>query len=218
MYKIDMLKGLPKTKRDIAKRGESKTPEIIRIAREYGEEFFDGDRKYGYGGYRYDGRWIPVAKDIVEHYKLKAGDRVLDIGCAKGFLLKDLLQVCPGLIVEGIDVSEYAIEHVEPEVKDFVRVQNATDLSEYSDGYFAAVLAINTIHNLPKEQLLATLKEIQRISSGNAYVQVDSYLTPEGKELFESWVLTAEYHDYPDGWIELFKKAGYTGGYNWTIV
>lgn len=217
MYEIDLLKSLPKTKRDITQRAADKTDEVIRIAREYGEAFFDGDRKYGYGGYRYDGRWVPVAKDIVEHFNLKPGDRVLDIGCAKGFLLKDLLQVCPGLEVVGIDISEYAIQHAEPEVRDFLQIGSAETLP-FPDGYFNAAFSINTTHNLPRDEVVIAIKEMQRVSNGKAFIQVDSYRTPEEKEVFEDWVLTAKYHDYPDGWKKLFKEAGYTGGYYWTLV
>lgn len=217
MYEINLLKGLPQTKRDVKKRAQEKDPEVIKIAKLYGELYFDGERKYGYGGYRYDGRWIPVAKDIVAHFKLKAGDRVLDVGCAKGFLLKDLLQVCPGLEVVGIDKSDYAIEHAEPEVKKFLKMGSAESLP-YPDNYFSAAISLNTIHNLPKALALQAIKEMQRVSGGKAFIQVDSYFTPEEKEIFESWVLTAEFHDYPEGWMRLFKEAGYTGGYNWTLV
>ena len=116
MAEINLLEKLPTTKRNIQKRQDAQTAENIAIAREYGAQYFDGPRELGYGGYRYDGRWIPVAEDMVKHFGLKAGDRVLDVGCAKGFLVKDLMKVCPGLEVFGIDVSEYALMHCEPEV------------------------------------------------------------------------------------------------------
>ena len=115
MKKINLLKSLPKTKRSINQRSESKNSKVVRISREYGKMYFDGPRKYGYGGYSYDGRWIPVAKDIIKHFKLKSGMRVLDVGCAKGFLVKDLMIACPGLEVFGIDISEYAIKNCEKE-------------------------------------------------------------------------------------------------------
>lgn len=218
-YEIDMLKALPKIKRNIADRKSAKDadPQVREISLQYGQEYFDGDRKYGYGGYRYDGRWVPIAKNIIEHFKLKPGDRVLDIGCAKGFLVKDLREACPGLEVVGIDISEYAIEHAHPDAKDFVSVGNANHLP-YPDGHFNAAISINTIHNFDRDGVVQAMREIQRVSNGNAFVQVDSYLSPEQKELFENWVLTARFHDYPEGWFELFKEAGYTGGYYWTLV
>src|SRR5262249_17210870 len=116
MAEIDLLRALPHTKRNIAKRKEAKDPAVVAISKQNGEREFDGPREYGYGGYRYDGRWIPVARDIVAHFGLKPGNRVLDVGCAKGFLVKDLMAVCPGLEAFGLDVSLYALMHAEREV------------------------------------------------------------------------------------------------------
>lgn len=214
---INLLDRLPKSKRNVAARGAAKTPEIIAKSREYGFEYFDGPREYGYGGFRYDGRWIPIAEDIVRHFGLKAGDRVLDVGCAKGFVVKDLMKVCPGLEAFGLDISEYALMHCEPEVIGRLHVGNAMRLP-FPDKSFAAVLCVNTVHNLERPDVLTALREIERLAPGRGYVQVDSYRTPEQKDLFESWVLTAKYHDYPQGWIETFREAGYTGDYYWTIV
>jgi len=217
MPELDLLRALPRTKRNIQKRAEAKDPAVVAESKKYGEMYFDGPRDYGYGGYRYDGRWVPVAKDIVEHFGLKPGDRVLDIGCAKGFLVKDLLQVCPGLEVFGSDVSEYALMHCEPEVVGRIQLGSAEKLL-FPDGSFQCVLSLNTIHNLPRPRAVTAMREIQRISNGRAFVQVDSYRTPEQKAIFESWVLTAEFHDYPEGWVAVFEEAGYTGDYYWTII
>lgn len=217
MAEIELLRGLPKTKRNIEKRSGAKDKEVIRISKEYGEMYFDGPRDYGYGGYRYDGRWIPVAEDIIQHFGLKSGDKVLDVGCARGFLVKDLMSVCPGLEVCGVDVSEYALMTCESEAIGRLHLGSADKLV-FPDGAFDCVLSLNTIHNLPRDRLIVALKEIQRLCDGRAFVQVDSYRTPEEKEIFESWVLTAEFHDYPEGWIRLFEEAGYTGDYYWTII
>jgi ubiquinone/menaquinone biosynthesis C-methylase UbiE len=217
MQEIELLRSLPKTKRNVTKRLEGKDAEVIKISKCYGEMYFDGPREYGYGGYCYDGRWIPVAKDIVEHFGLKAGDKVLDVGCAKGFLVKDLMSVCKGLEVFGIDISEYALMHCEPEIVGRLHLGSAENLP-FPDNSFNCVISINTIHNLTREKVIDALKEIQRVSKGKSFVQVDSYYTPEQKNLFENWVLTAEFHDYPEKWIEVFKEAGYTGDYYWTIL
>ncbi len=217
MSQIDLLSALPKVKRNVKARSTAKNPEVVRISKQYGEMYFDGPRDYGYGGYRYDGRWVPVAKDMVAHFALKAGDRVLDIGCAKGFLVKDLMQVCPGLEVYGLDISEYALRHCEPEVVGRLHLGNADHLP-FPDNSFDAVISLNTIHNFQRGGVLNAMREVQRVSGGKAYVQVDSYHNPEQKAVFESWVLTAEFHDYPEGWITLFEEAGYTGDYNWTLV
>jgi len=217
MGEVNLLARLPKSRRNVTARATAKTEELIRVSREYGEMYFDGPREYGYGGYRYDGRWLPVAEDMVAHFGLKAGDRVLDIGCAKGFLVKDLMKVCPGLEVFGLDVSRYALMHCERETVGRLHLGNAIDLP-FPDGSFAAVLSLNTIHNLERSDCIRALREIERLAPGRAFVQVDSYRTPEQRAVFIDWVLTAKYHDYPEGWIKTFADAGYTGDYYWTIV
>lgn len=214
---VNLLRALPQTKRNVQQRGAAKSPEVIAASREYGQLYFDGPRDYGYGGYRYDGRWVPVARDIVAHFGLKPGMRVLDIGCAKGFLVKDLMAVCPGLDVFGLDVSLYALMHCEPEVVGRLHLGTAERLP-FPDNSFDCVLSLNTVHNFPRPRAIKVMQEIQRLSGGRAFVQVDSYHTTEQKEIFESWVLTAEFHDYPDGWKKLFEEAGYTGDYFWTII
>jgi len=214
---VDLLRSLPKTKRNIQQRASGKDPAVVATARRFGQEYWDGDRKYGYGGYRYDGRWRSVARDIVAHFGLKSGMRLLDVGCGKGFLVKDLMLECPGLEAFGLDISRYALLHCEAEVVGRLHLGSAEDLP-FPDRAFDCVLSINTIHNLPRPRALVALREIERLSPGRAYVQVDSYHTPEQKALFEDWVLTAEFHDYPPGWKKLFAEAGYTGDYCWTVV
>lgn len=217
MAEVDLLRALPKSRRNITQRGEAKSPEIIALSREYGELYFDGPREYGYGGYRYDGRWRPVAKDIIAHFGLAAGARILDVGCAKGFLVKDLMLAEPGLEAFGLDISRYALMHCEPEVVGRLHLGSA-DALPFPDKSFDCVVSINTIHNFDRAGALRALREIERVSRQRSFVQVDSYRTPEQKSLFESWVLTAKFHDYPQGWIEVFAEAGYTGDYYWTIV
>jgi SAM-dependent methyltransferase len=214
---VNLLARLPKGKRNINARTEAKSPEIIAISRQYGELYFDGPRTYGYGGYRYDGRWIPVAEDIVKHFNLKPGDRVLDVGCAKGFLVKDLMKVCPGLEAFGLDISEYALRHCEPEVVGRLQLGSADNLP-FPDKSFNAVLAINTIHNLERTDAIRAVREIERLAPGRGFIQVDSYRTPQQREVFLEWVLTAKFHDYPVGWSKLFSEGGYTGDYYWTII
>ena len=215
MAEVDLLRALPRTKRNIQKREEAKDSEVVRISKEYGEMYFDGPRDYGYGGYNYDGRWVPVAKDIVKHFGLKPGDKVLDVGCAKGFLVKDLLG--EGMDAYGLDVSEYALKNCEPEVVGRLHLGSG-DRLPFPDMSFQCVLSLNTVHNFIRERAIVAMQEIERLSGGRAFVQVDSYHTPKQKEIFESWVLTAEFHDTPEGWVRLFEEAEYTGDYYWTII
>lgn len=216
MSEINLLKSYPKSKRNIKARNEGRSAENILIASQYGREYFDGNRETGYGGYNYDGRWIPVAEDIVNHYNLKAGSRVLDIGCAKGFLIKDMMQVCPGLDVTGIDLSNYAINNCHPEVSDKVLVGNAKQLP-FPDNNFSVALAVNTIHNLKRDQCINALREIERVAD-RAFVQVDSWFNEDQKQVFLDWVLTAHTFYGPEGWKEVFQEAEYTGDYYWTIT
>lgn len=217
MTQVNLLRSLPKAKRDINARASAKSSETIWVARQFGKDYFDGDRKYGYGGYRYDGRWRTVAADIVEHYSASLG-RILDVGCAKGFLVKEfMMSGAEWVDAYGIDISSYAITHCEPEVVGRLHIGNAVSLP-FPDKSFDLVVSINTLHNLPIHHLIPALKEIMRVSKGPAFVQVDSYHTPEQKKRFEDWVLTAQFHDYPEGWLRVFAEAGYTGDYDFTVV
>lgn len=217
MAEIDLLRSLPNPKRNIQTRAEAKDPAVIAIAKQFGEMYWDGPREYGYGGYRYDGRWRSVARDIIAHYGLKAGMKVLDVGCGKGFLVKDLMLECPGLDVFGLDISLYAIMHAPEEVIGRLHLGTAEKLP-FPERSFDCVLSLNTIHNFPRPRAVKALAELERVSCGKSFVVVDSYRTPEQKKVFESWVLTAEFHDYPEGWFKVFFEAGYTGDWNWTII
>jgi ubiquinone/menaquinone biosynthesis C-methylase UbiE len=217
MAEVELLRSLPRTARNIQKRAEAKDPAVVTISKQFGREYWDGDRKYGYGGYRYDGRWRSVARDIIAYFALRPGMRVLDVGCGKGFLVKDLMLECPGLEAFGLDISRYALMHCEKEVIGRLHLGSADDLP-FPDRSFDCVLSINTIHNLHRPRAVTAMWEIQRLSGGRAFVQVDSYRTPEQREVALSWILTAEFHDYPEGWLKVFAEAGYTGDYYWTII
>lgn len=216
MREINLLARYPRAKRNVKARLGNKD-ENRAIAMKFGREYFDGTREQGYGGYRYDGRWIPIAEDIVRHFNLKAGDRVLDVGCGKGFLVKDLMKVCPGLEAFGLDISAYAVTHCEPEVIGRLHLGNATCLP-FPDNSFQAVLSINTIHNLDRAGCLQALREMERLAPGKGYVQMDTYRNTEEEQVFLDWVLTARTYGVPQFWIDLLREAGYTGDYYWTIL
>lgn len=212
---VNLLSSLPNQKRDIGKRCEGKTPEVVKISKEFGRDYWDGDRKYGYGGYYYDGRWRSVAKDIIKFFNLKPGMNILDIGCGKAFLLYDLL--VEGMNVSGIDISSYALRHSPYRIRRKLQI-GAADALPYKDKSFDLVLSINTLHNLPRVRCIAALQEIERVSRGNSYIVVDSYKTPEEKAQFQSWVLTAETYGYPNEWLEIFQEAAYGGFYSWNLL
>ena len=215
MRKINLLNSIKKIKRSISERKSKKNKKIIKISREYGYEYFDGDRIYGYGGYKYDGRWVSVAKRIKKIYKLKNNAKILDIGCAKGFLVKDLVDI--GLDAYGLDISEYAIKNSHKDVAGRIHLGNANKLP-FGDNTFDFVISLNTLHNLEKKDCKVALKEITRVSKGRSFIQVDAYRNKEEKKIFLDCVLTAKYHDYPHNWLKLFKNSNYNGDYYWTIV
>lgn len=213
---VNLLARYPKARRSTVDRRRDK--EACReVALRFGQEYFDGTREQGYGGYRYDGRWIPIAEDIVAHFGLKAGDRVLDVGCAKGFLVKDLMAACPGLSVFGVDISGYAVAHAEREVEGRLAVADAMRLP-FADHSFSAVISINTVHNLERAACVQALAEMQRLAPGRGYVQVDAYLDEDQRQAFEEWMLTAKTYGPPGYWREILAEAGYQGDYFWTIL
>lgn len=215
MGEVNLLSSLPNNKRDILSRKTSKTKDHVRISSEYGKEYFDGDRDFGYGGYYYDGRWKPVARDIIDHFNLKTGDRVLDVGCAKGFLIKDLVDL--EINAFGLDISSYALANCIISSKGRLCLGSAEQMP-FPDNSFDVVLSINTLHNLTKPACVRAISEIERISRGSSFIQVDSYLNKRQKDVFESWVLTAKTYGYPDDWVKIFNEANYTGDYFWTIM
>jgi SAM-dependent methyltransferase len=217
MAKLDLLGRLPRTRRNITARATAKSPELVARAMQFEFDYFDGSRDYGYGGYRYDGRWVPVAADIVAHYGLKPGQRVLDVGCAKGFLVKDLLGACPGLEVWGLDISHYALSHAEPEASGRL-VRGSCDALPFAAGSFDLVIGLDVIHNLDRAGVVRALREFGRVGRGRSYIRVDSYRTPEERAVFVEWVLTAKFHDYPEGWEAVFAEAGFRGDWTWTII
>jgi SAM-dependent methyltransferase len=217
MAEVNLLRALPHTKRQISKRAEGKSDAVIAISKQFGEMYFDGPREYGYGGYRYDGRWVPVAADIISHFGLQPGMKVLDIGCAKGFLVKDLLD--KGIDAYGLDISGYALRHCEPGLAGRLHLGTAETLP-FPDGSFDAVLSINTIHNLDREGCVRALQDMTRIvrDPARCFVQVDAYRNEAEKDVFESWCLTALTYMTPAEWTSLFAEAGYRGDYYWTIL
>jgi ubiquinone/menaquinone biosynthesis C-methylase UbiE len=214
---IDLLVDYPKAKRNLEERAAGKTEEQRAIARQFGREFFDGDRSTGYGGFSYAPRiWQPVMPTFIRHWALTSNSSVLDVGCAKGFMLFDLVQAVPGISVAGVDVAKYAIENCMPEVAGYLQVADARDLP-YPDDSFDVVISINTVHNLDRDECGRALAEIQRVSRGGAFITVDAYRDAVERQRMMDWNLTAKTIMSTTEWVEFFDEVGYTGDYYWFI-
>jgi SAM-dependent methyltransferase len=212
---IDLLENYPKTKRDIEGRIENKTEQHRKIARKFDKEFFDGSRETGYGGYYYNAKyWEAVIPTFKKHWALGSGDSILDIGCGKGFMLFDLQRLIPGVAVNGIDISQYAIDHSLPEVADYCQVGNASSLP-FDDKSIDVVISITTVHNLRGADLIQALQEIERVSRRGSFITVDAFRNADEEERMRAWNLTAKTILHVDEWRDLFLKAGYTGDYFW---
>jgi ubiquinone/menaquinone biosynthesis C-methylase UbiE len=215
MPHVDFLSSIHRrTQRDYRQRViEFDKARCAEVAGKFGEDYWDGERQYGYGGYRYDGRWRPVAEAMARHYGLKAGSRILDIGCGKAFLLYEFTQVVPGVEVVGLDVSEYALAHAKEEVRPHLLQGTAATLP-FVDRSFDLVYSITTLHNLYLFDLWSALREIERVGNGGKYVCVEAYRNEQEKVNLMYWQLTCRAFHTPQEWEWLFERTGYTGDYS----
>ena len=214
---IDLLINYPKSKRNLEARANEKKESDRAIARKFGREFFDGERKHGYGGFTYSSRfWEPVIPTFKNYWNLTNSNSLLDIGCAKGFMLYDIHRLIPGINIRGIDISEYAIDNAKEEIKEFLQVGDAR-LLPFEDNSYDVVISINTVHNLDEQDCAKALQEIERVSKGNSFITVDAYRNNEEKNRMLKWNLTAKTIKHVDEWISFFQKVGYSGDYYWFI-
>ena len=214
---IDLMFNYPRSKRNIDERGATKTEADRALARKFGKEFFDGDRSHGYGGFHYSPRfWQPVIPSFQARWGLTEASSVLDVGCAKGFMLYDFIQMIPGITVKGIDISRYAIENAIEDMRPHVQVGSAVELP-FPDKSFDIVLSITTLHNLKRPELIQSLREIERVALKGSFITVDAYHDEAERLRMNAWNLTAKTVLHVDEWRELFEEAGYTGDYYWFI-
>ena len=183
------------------------------LAKQWDKDYWDGDRRTGYGGMKYDGRWRKVADAMAQHYQLKAGQKVLDVGCGKGFLIYDLMESVPGLEVTGLDVSGYAKKNAKTEVQNRIHEGHAKKLP-FQDREFDLVISINTLHNLECFDLDPALREIERVGGKNKYLCVESWRNEKEKANLLYWQFTCESFYTPQGWEWWFQKTGYSGDHS----
>ena len=218
MGEINLMEKYPQSKRNLDQRAAERTKEDIAIAKQFGKDFFDGDRKQGYGGFNYHPRfWQNVVQDMIKHYKLTNKSKILDVGCAKGFMLYDFMQALSGISVQGIDISHYAVENAKEEVKPYLKVGNAKDLRQFKNKEFDVVISINTIHNLPPQECRQALQEIQRVGK-KAFIVNDAWRNDEEKKRMLQWNLTGVTFMHVEDWKKVFEEVGFTGDYYWFIA
>ena len=214
---VDLLVDYPRSNRNVDMRGAEKTEIDQAVARRFGKEFFDGDRRHGYGGFTYHPRfWQPVVPTFRDFYSLTGGSAVLDVGCAKGVMVRAFKELVSGMSVNGIDISDYAIGCAEDDIRHDLQVADARELP-FDDVSFDLVVSINTIHNLDRGGVVQALGEIERVSRSFAYVTVDAYRNEEERERMMKWNLTARTILSDSEWVDLFAEAGYKGDYYWFV-
>jgi protein-L-isoaspartate(D-aspartate) O-methyltransferase len=218
MAELDFMSVLHKsTQRDyLARVNDPEFPKAkaAELAKKFDFDYWDGDRRICYGGYRYlEGRWEKVARAMVEHYDLPAKPKILDIGCGKAFLLYDFLKVIPDAEIHGIDISPYAIANSKEEIRDRLQVGTATQLP-WPDNYFDLVISITTLHNLHAYDLDPALREMERVGKKNKYLCVESYRNEQEKANLLYWQVTCEAFNTPQEWDWWFKQTGYSGDHS----
>ena len=201
------------TKRNYLNRMNDNKVHCMKIAKKYGKDYWDGKRRYGYGGYKYiPGRWKSVAEKIIKTYKLKAGSKILDVGCGKGYLLKEMLNIEPKLKIYGFDMSSYALKKAPNELKLNIFYHKAQKKFPFKKKQFDLVISITALHNLKFFDLEKALMEIKRVGK-KSFVAVESYRND--KELFnlQCWALTCESFFSKDEWIWIYKELKFNGDY-----
>ncbi len=201
------------TKRDYLSRMNDSKVEAMLVAKQYGADYWDGNRKFGYGGYKYmAGRWASVAQKLIDRYKLHAGSKILDVGCGKAFLLYEMQLIEPSLEIVGFDISQYGLDHRHQELKANLFIHRAQDPYPFADNEFDLVISLGALHNLHIYELEIAVAEIERVGK-QGYIMLESFRSELEMFNLECWALTAESIMDVDEWVWLYKKFGFTGDY-----
>jgi len=201
-----------KTKRDYLARMTDDKVHCMVKAKEYEFDYWDGDRRYGYGGYKYDGRWKPVAERLTALYGLKHDAKILDVGCGKAHLLYELSRLLPQAEIHGVDISRHGIGDAPEAIRDRLSRYRAQDPFPWGDQYFDLVISLGCFHNLRVFELKAAISEVERVGK-NKYIMVESYRNEQELFNLECWALTAESFFDTAEWIWLYDHFGYRGDY-----
>lgn len=216
MAEIDLMQYYPRTSKSLSSRVDV-TEDDLKIARKFSKEYFDGDRKYGYGGYYYNGKyWSKTVEYMREYYNLKSDASILDVGCGKGFMLFDFKMLMPKSRLVGLDISNYAYENAIPEIQPDIQIGNAKQLP-FEDNSFDLVLGINVVHNLDLVECKQAIQEIERVSKRHKFIVVDAWRNNQERIRHNDWVVTCKTAMHTSEWTKLFMDIGYTGDYYWTF-
>ncbi len=211
---VDFMNSLLHKKKPIRKRLEVSEEDRIKSWR-LDKYYFDGNRKQGYGGYKYDGRWKEVAKRMIDYYSLNNKSKILDIGCAKGYLLKEFNDLLKNSTTIGVDISEYAVNNSHNKIKNYLAVANSLELP-FEDNYFDLTISVNTLHNiLDLKSLEMSFREIKRVSKKNIFISVGTYENKKEKKILDNWAVVATTYMHKKNWLKFFKKIKYKGDYSW---
>lgn len=212
MNKIDLINDEPRSKRDASTQLD--VLEWLSIW-EGSQAYFDGERKFGYGGYAYDGRWKKIVSNLIEQYQLTTESTLLDVGCAKGYLVKDFCENEKVGEAIGVDISLYALLNGRRDcVTQNLICANASNLP-FKDKAFEVVFCKDSLHNLlSKEELVLALREIQRVGQ-KSWVRVGAFKNNEQKLVLDEWATFATCYFHVDEWLELFREAGFDGDFDW---
>ena len=211
---LNLVTGLHKsTRRDYLGRMNDSKVEAMKIAKQYGFDYWDGDRRFGYGGYKYmQGRWAKVAQQLIDLYGLRAGSKILDVGCGKGFLLYEIQLLQPGIEIHGFDISQYGLENTHPDLKAKLFIHRAQEKFPFQDNFFDLVISLGTLHNLHIFELEVAVSEIERVGK-QGYIMVESFRNELEMFNLECWALTAESLMDVDEWKWIYNRFAYTGDY-----
>ncbi|WP_035236396.1 class I SAM-dependent methyltransferase [Desulfobacter vibrioformis] len=213
MQKIHIITPLhTATKREYLPRMIEDKVACMRKAKEYEFDYWDGDRRYGYGGYRYDGRWKPVAQSLIDVYSLKNDACILDVGCGKAHLLFELGQLLPNANLIGFDISQHGLANAPEMIRDRLFRQKAQEPYPHADDHFDLVISLNALHNLELPEFKAAITEIERVGK-QKYVCVESYRNEQELFNLQCWALTCESFFSEREWVWLYQQFGYTGDY-----
>ena len=201
------------TKRKYINRMVDDKVNCMLKAKKYDYDYWDGDRRYGYGGYRYiPDRWKIVAEKLIEHYNLNNESSLLDIGCGKGHLLYELKLILPGIRINGFDISNHGISNSKEEVKKYIFKHKAQDPYPFKDNEFDLAISLGCFHNLRMFELNNAIKEMERVGK-QGYIMLESYRNEQELFNLQCWALTCESFFDTEEWIWIYKHFGYTGDF-----